>query len=141
MSTDPIVLSFTYDFPSVKIWKALTDVEDMRKWYFPLADFKPEVGFEFKFTAGDENVQFRHECQVTEVVVGKKIAYTWRYPDYPGNSEVSFEIFEEGEKNRVVITHAGIETFPQDDPSFARESFNGGWTYFLENLGKFLKEE
>lgn len=67
----------------------------------------------------------------------KKIAYTWTYRDYPGHSEVSFELFPENGKTRLVLTHAGLESFP-DGPDFRRESFNEGWTHFTGTLAEFL---
>jgi hypothetical protein len=38
------------------------------------------------------------------------------------------------------LTHVGIETFPQDNPLFSRESGEAGWGYFLhESLKLFLE--
>ena len=44
-----------FDAPVAKVWDALTRNEQMKKWYFQLADFKPVVGFEFQFTAKNLN--------------------------------------------------------------------------------------
>jgi uncharacterized protein YndB with AHSA1/START domain len=69
----------------------------MKQWYFDLAEFRPEVGFEFSFTGqGQKGVQYLHHCKVTEVVVGKKLTYSWRYEGYEGMSYVHFELFAEG---------------------------------------------
>jgi uncharacterized protein YndB with AHSA1/START domain len=119
------------------VWKALTDVEQMRKWYFKVSDFKPIIGFEFQFSGGTKTETYVHLCKVTQVVEGRKIAYTWRYQGYEGNSEVSFELFPEGtDTTRLVLTHEGIESFPKQT-NFARESFMGGWTSIT---GKLLKD-
>jgi uncharacterized protein YndB with AHSA1/START domain len=108
----------------------------MDQWYFDIDDFKPEPGFEFQFRGQDKGVEFLHLCKITEVIPLKKISYTWTYDKYPGNSTVSFELFEEGEKTKLRLTHTGLETFPQDNSSFSRESFTMGWT---EIIGKMLK--
>lgn len=136
----PIVLERTYSAPIDLVWKALTDAKTMKEWYFDIPNFKPEVGFKFEFWAGEsEEKQFHHECVITQVVSGSKIAYTWRYPGYEGNSEVIFELFPEGQGTRVKLTHLGLETFPQSNPDFAPQNFQGGWTYFLtEALAGFL---
>jgi uncharacterized protein YndB with AHSA1/START domain len=47
MENDPFVIERTYNAPIAKVWKALTDKNDMKQWYFDLSEFKPEVGFEF----------------------------------------------------------------------------------------------
>jgi uncharacterized protein YndB with AHSA1/START domain len=71
------------------------------------------------------------------VIPGKKLVHTWKYKEYPGESVLTWELFHEGEGTRVRLTHAGLETFPQNDPNFSRNSFTGGWN---ELLGRYLKE-
>ena len=136
MKNEPLVIERTYNAPADMVWNALTDSKQMQQWYFPIADFKPVVGFEFQFEGGSEKVTYLHLCKVTEVVPGKKIAYSWKYDGYPGSSVVTWELFKEGKKTKIRLTHEGLETFPQDKPDFARSSFNEGWEYFT---GKALK--
>jgi len=139
--TKPLVVEKTYNAPVEKVWQALTDVSKMKQWYFDLADFKPEVGFEFQFAAGEEGKSYLHICKVTEAIVNKKIAYTWRYADFPGESEVSFELFDEGEKTKLVLTHTGLDSFPKNNPDFARKSFAGGWDHIInKSLEEFLNK-
>src|SRR5688572_24515105 len=134
---EPIIIERTFNAPASKVWKAITNREDMKKWYFDIAEFKPEVGFEFQFEGGDENKTYLHLCKVTEVIPGKKLTYSWSYKGYTGKSFVTFEIFEEGDKTRVKLTHRGLETFPKDKPELDRKNFEAGWT---EIIGKLLKE-
>jgi uncharacterized protein YndB with AHSA1/START domain len=47
--SDPIIVERTYNAPIAKVWSAITDRDEMKKWYFDLAEFKPEPGFEFQF--------------------------------------------------------------------------------------------
>ena len=62
------------------VWRALTENDLMKQWYFDLAEFRPEVGFKFEFLAGDEaGKQWKHVCEVTEVVLEKKLVHTWTY--------------------------------------------------------------
>jgi uncharacterized protein YndB with AHSA1/START domain len=103
----------------------------MKQWYFNIASFKPEPGFEFEFTAGSPEKSYLHKCKVKEVVVGKKLSYSWGYDGYPGNSVVTFELFEEGNKTRLKLTHEGLETFPNHLADFAKESFAKGWTHII----------
>ena len=131
-----IVIERTFSAPPERIWKALTDVEEMRRWYFDLKEFKPEVGFEFEFTVEHEGMKYHHLCKITEVIPQKKLVYTWRYKGHEGNSLVTFELFADGDKTRLKLTHEGLETFPKT-PSFARRSFMEGWTQII---GSSLKE-
>lgn len=137
MKNQPFVIERTYNAPVEKVWKAITDKNEMKQWYFDLAEFKLEKGFEFTFDAGDKGNLYRHICKITEIIPNKKLSYSWRYKDYQGDSHVSFELFSEGDQTRLKLTHEGLETFPQNNPSFAKESFAAGWTGII---GKSLKE-
>ena len=140
MNTQPFVIERTYDAPIEKVWQALTDKDQMKQWYFDLKEFKPEVGFEFEFEGGTEEKSYTHLCKITEVIVGKKLTYSWRYKDYEGNSFVSFELFPEGDKTRLKLTHTGLETFPAN-PDFRKENFAAGWSDIIgRSLPEFLQK-
>ena len=51
---EAIIMERTLDAPVAKVWKALTDVDQIREWYFDLKEFKPEIGFEFEFVVEHE---------------------------------------------------------------------------------------
>jgi len=133
----PFEIERTFNAPVSRVWKAITDKEEMKKWYFDLKEFKPEPGFEFSFTGGPEDRQYLHLCKITEVIPEKKLTHSWRYEGYEGNTFVTWELFDEGGKTRVKLTHTGLETFPADNKDFAKENFVAGWT---EIVGKLLKE-
>ncbi len=136
----PLIVERTFDAPVALLWKALTDVDDMRRWYFDLPAFHAVPGFEFNFTVEHEGMTYRHLCKVTEALEGRKLAYTWRYDGHPGDSLVTFELFPEGAKTRVKLTHSGLETFPPV-ASFARTNFERGWTSLLgPSLEQFVDE-
>jgi uncharacterized protein YndB with AHSA1/START domain len=138
MNNQPIVIERVYDAPVSKVWKALTDKDEMKQWYFQLSDFRAEPGFEFRFYGeGSKGEKYLHVCKVTEAVKEKKLAYSWRYDGFEGNSLLTFELFPEGNNTRLKLTHAGLESFPQNNPDFASASFEAGWT---EITGKSLKE-
>ena len=142
IAVQPFVIEKTYNAPIEKVWNALTDKDQMKKWYFDLAEFKPVVGFEFQFYGqGHKGEQYLHLCKVTQVIPGKKISYTWSYDKYEGVSEVSFELFAEGDKTRLKLTHEGLETFPANNPDFAKQSFSDGWTMLIGTLLKDFVEQ
>lgn len=142
MKNEPFVIERTYSAPVEKVWQAITDKEQMKEWYFTLDDFKPEVGFEFTFPGqGTKGEKYIHLCKIIEVDPGKKLTYSWRYENLPGNSFVTFELFGEGDKTRLRLTHAGLETFVTDNPDFAKESFAKGWTELIGNLLKAYVEK
>ena len=128
--------------PVEKVWKALTNRDQMKQWYFDIAEFKPEVGFEFKFDGGAEDKIYHHICKIVEVIPFKKLKHSWSYVGYEGMSFVTWELFDEGKTTRVKLTHEGLETFPKSDPNFAEESFSKGWTYIVgTSLKDFFEKE
>lgn len=139
MKNEPFVIERTFNVSVERVWKAITDNERMKKWYFDIPAFKAEAGAEFSFVAGDnDGKKWVHLCTVKEVIPNKKLAHTWRYEGYEGESLVTWELFEEGNKTRVKLTHAGLETFPALK-SFAKESFAEGWSQILgTSLEEFL---
>ncbi len=141
MNNEPFVIERTYNAPIAKVWKAITDKDQMKVWYFDIAEFKPEVGFKFQFSGqGNKGEHYLHLCEVKEVVPNKKISYSWTYQDYEGYSQVTFELFDEEGKTRLKLTHEGLESFPTL-PDFAKESFARGWTELIGSLLKKFVEQ
>ena len=130
-TAEAIILERILNAPVARVWKALTEVDQMREWYFDLKEFKPEVGFEFEFIVEHEGNSYHHLCRVIEVIPEKKIAYTWRYKGEQGDSLVTFQLSPEGEKTRLKLTHTGIETFPRT-PAYARKNFQNGWKAIVD---------
>lgn len=143
MSNEPFVMERIFNASPEMIWKAITDKDEMRKWYFDLKEFKPEVGFEFKFWGGkDDDHQYLHICEVTEVIPLKKLAYSWRFDGYQGMSYVTFELIVDGKNTKVRLTHAGLETFPSSNSDFAKDNFVTGWTAIIgSNLKDYLEKK
>jgi uncharacterized protein YndB with AHSA1/START domain len=140
-SSQAIIIERTFNAPVARVWKALTDVDQMREWYFDLKEFKAQVGFEFEFVVEHEGNTYHHLCRVTEVAPQKKIAYTWRYKGEPGNSLVTIELSPDGARTRLKLTHTGIETFPKT-PAYARKNFEAGWTAIIgTELKQFVEQK
>ncbi|MFN0176179.1 MAG: SRPBCC domain-containing protein [Saprospiraceae bacterium] len=140
-TSPPLVVEHTFNVPAEKIWKAITDRDQMAQWYFDLKEFRPELGFEFRFPGGPSpELQYMHICKITEVEVGRKLTYSWRYDGYEGESFVTFLLTEQDGKTLLTLTHRGLETFPASVTDFARENFVEGWNYFVNiSLQKFLQ--
>jgi uncharacterized protein YndB with AHSA1/START domain len=129
-ASEPLIIERTFQAPVSTVWKAITNKDDLTRWSFEIKEFKPEVGFEFELRAEKNGVTYLHQCKVTEAIPEKKLAYTWRYEGYEGDSLVTFELFAEGDKTRLKLTHQGLETFPKT-PDFARGNFLAGWTQII----------
>ncbi len=140
---NPLVVERTYNAPPERIWQALTDPEQMKKWYFDLPGFQAAVGYQFQFEGGPPEKRYLHLCEVKAAVPNQKIAYSWRYDGYPGDTLVTFELFAEGGKTRVRLTHSGLESFAvANNPDFDAKNFEMGWTGFLgTSLADFIDHQ
>jgi uncharacterized protein YndB with AHSA1/START domain len=138
-----VVIERTYEAPIERVWEALTNKDQMKHWYFEVADFKAEVGFEFQFSAASKGKTYLHRCKVVEANPITKVAYTWSYDGYVGQSLVTFELFsEDKDKTRLKLTHSDLDTFSQENPEFSQENFNEGWKSILgQSLRNFVEKD
>jgi uncharacterized protein YndB with AHSA1/START domain len=56
MKAAPVIQEVVINASAAVVWKAITDKNEMKHWYFDLEEFKPEVGFEFQFYGGREEL-------------------------------------------------------------------------------------
>jgi len=140
MDVEPIIVEKLFDASTTTIWKALTNKDLMKQWYFDLKEFEPEVGFEFRFPGGPDGKSYTHICTVVAAIPEQQLAYTWRYEGYPGISTVTFDMQREAGKTSFRLTHQGLESFPTDNPDFARSNFVMGWDHIInKSLTQFLE--
>jgi uncharacterized protein YndB with AHSA1/START domain len=140
--SDPaVVVEQRFGVDADTVWRAITEVDQMRQWFFEnIPAFEAAVDFETQFTVSNEGRDFLHRWRVTEVVPRKRLVYDWRYEQYPGDSFVTFELFEESGSTRLRLTATVREDFPDDIPEFRRDSCVGGWEYFIQQRLKAYLE-
>ena len=136
----PIVVEQTFNKRPKEIWEAITDVKKMRQWYFEnIPSFIPELGFETKFIVKAAGRDFLHFWKVINV---NSISYNWSYEGIEGNSIIIFDIHENNEFTKLVVTHTITDNFPDDMEEFSHQTGLAGWKYFInERLPDFLNEE
>lgn len=142
LTSDAIIKEVLLDATPGKVWKAITDKNEMKQWYFDLKEFKPVPGFEFEFEGGPDDRIYVHQCKVVEVIPLKKLSYTWSYRGYRGTTLVSFDLFEEGERTRLKLTHEGLESFAvNNNPDLDRKNFDAGWSHIIGTSIKYYIEK
>lgn len=114
------------------VWQALIQKDEMKNWFFDLADFQADVGFTFQFVGGPSpERQYTHLCEVKEVIPQQKLSYSWRYEGCSGDSLVAFELVAQGSKTLLRFSHTGLDTFPADAPDLAAKNFAEGWNHII----------
>lgn len=142
MSNQNVIVERVFDADIKLVWKALTEKELMKEWYIEVEEFKTEVGFKFEFWGGEKgDKQWRHLCEITEVIPEKKLTYSWKYKGYSGMSYVTFELFKETNGTKLKLTHSGIDSFPSNIPELAIHNFENGWNLAINaSLKEFLEK-
>ncbi len=119
---NPVKVEVLLNAPVERVWSAITNRDEMKKWYFKLEEFIPAIGFTFSFEGGNEHTKYLHLCKVIEAVPNKKLVYSWRYDGFEGDSFVNWILKEEGEQTRLTLLHEGLETFPADQPDQCQQA-------------------
>ncbi len=142
--TEPIVVEVIVMASKERLWNALTQLDQMKQWYFPmLTAFEPRVGFRTRFTVQVEDRIYPHQWEVTEVREYEKISYQWTFEGYMGKAVSCFELSSVGDSQcKLVMTNSTLQNFPSGIPEFKRESAEKGWNYLLkESLVNYLKTD
>ncbi len=137
---DVVIINRQLDAPPSKVWLALTEPDEMRKWYFPmLEDFVPTPGFETKFTVSYGGKYFLHHWKITEVRYLQKISYEWRYGGYPGSTLLEFALKPSDSGTLLNLKHSGLLSFdPNSNPELSSVNFMQGWNGFMDALREHL---
>lgn len=140
---DPIVVVQGLEAPiSSVVWAAITDPARMRGWYFDkIEEFRPEPGFEARFTVRLEGTDYEHVWLIREVVPEQRLVYGWRYEGFAGDATVRWELAETPTGTQLTFTQEFHEAFQLDDPSFNREAGVQAWDYFIRQTLKAYVEE
>ena len=142
LALTPFNIERTFNVSAARLWSAVSDPIEMKRWYFEWPDFRPEPGFEWSFMGGpDDERQYKHVCKVLYSFPEKALIYSWEYAGYSGSSVVAFLIESKGEgKCSLNLSHQGLENFPKNEPDLAKENFFAGWREIMNSLEKYLGE-
>ncbi|MFJ7737267.1 SRPBCC domain-containing protein [Lysinibacillus sp. NPDC097287] len=129
-----IVKTITLNAPIEKVWKKVTDSEQIAKWFMP-NDFKPEVGHEFTI----QSPFGPSPCKVEQVDAPHYVRFAWDTDGW----FVTFELKEIGENTEFTLTHGGWKEASHIVPKAniavkdVHRNMDGGWSMII---GHKLKE-
>lgn len=133
----PIIVTKKINAPIEKVWKALTDKNEMQSWYFNIQGFEAEVGKSFDFYEPGEEKKYLHRIEILEIIENQKLKHTWFYPSFSDQKTlVTWELEVDGDGTKVILTHEGINNLKDLGDGFSNESFTQGWN---EIIGQSLK--
>jgi uncharacterized protein YndB with AHSA1/START domain len=135
-------LTQTIPAPRSAVWRAITEPEQLAKWWgpegfaAPSVDFEPQVGGRYRIAMQPPDGQLFHlRGEFREVDPPARLAYTfvWDPPD-PDDREtrVTLELEDRGQKTEVSLTQSEFATPAR------LELHQGGWTESFEKLTELL---
>jgi uncharacterized protein YndB with AHSA1/START domain len=142
MAPDTIRLERTLDAPADKVWRYLTEAELRREWFMGGTDARPDG--EFELLVDHDNLS-RDNVPYPENYASSKGA-TWSEKvirfDPPRlltttfqggkNGTVTYELFPDGDRTRLVLTHSGITS------GSGSQDFGSGWNSHMAVLQEKL---
>lgn len=117
--------------PPARVWRALTDAQEIARWFFPIA-FAPVVGHTFRIE-GPAVPGWRGftDCEVLAVDAPRRIVWSFACTDGPPTI-VAFTVMPRPDGSRLRITHHG--SVPPDTLVL----LDRGWNLYADQLVAML---
>lgn len=141
----PVILKKTFPVSALTLWKALTDNEQLRQWYFDFnGNFKAEAGHVFEWSAGPPGGKtWLHQGKILEVQPFKKLIHSWKYPGYEGEAKLTWQLIPQGEHSTLLkLQFDFVQPFDFREEALRRKNFAQGWQEIVNKmLPGFLNEK
>jgi uncharacterized protein YndB with AHSA1/START domain len=110
-----------------RVWRAVTDAEELRAWFPAAVIYEPRVGAPMQFDFGGEHGMDVWPGEVLEFDPPRAFAFLW------GEDTLRFELAQEGDGTRLVFTHS----FAHEPGKEARDA--AGWEACFEAFDSLLQ--
>src|SRR5688572_11193401 len=128
MSERKIDLAIEVNAPVEAVWRALTEGEELSRWFAPSARVNPGKGGSVWLSWGP-GVEGEGRIEVWEPNRALRVA--------EGASFIDYLLEDRGTTAVLRIVHSGFGEDSSFDDQY--ESTLGGWTYFMFNLKHYLE--
>jgi uncharacterized protein YndB with AHSA1/START domain len=129
---DSIRLERTLDAPIETVWRYLTEAELRRQWFMGGTDARPDGEFELVVDhdnlSDDNDVPYPESYAAFKGAVWSEKVLRFEPPrlletTFQGgkNGTVTYELFADGDRTRLVLTHGGIQS------GAGAQDFGTGW--------------
>jgi uncharacterized protein YndB with AHSA1/START domain len=116
-----------------RVYDALTQQDEIARWWTRDVSAKPEVGSlaEFRFRQGAAVQQW----EIAELHAAERVQWMLRQgpPQWAGTS-VTWQLTPDQNGTRLLFTHDGLAQVDE-----AYEQASGNWDYFLDSLKSYLE--
>jgi len=130
--------SFYYEAPPETVFAALTEPDQLTKWFVSKAKVDHKKGGKVEFTwLGGHKMKGK----VKRFVPGKKVTYAWRDDlgkGKEGRTLAEFEVTKKGTGTKLKLTHSGFGGSKAWVELYG--GIQSGWAYYLMNLKSVLHQ-
>ena len=124
----------TVDAPTDRVFRALTDADELGQWWVTSAESEPHTGGEYvlRFEFEDASRNHTYAGQYEDVTPNRRVRYPWngRF----GDTTVEFRLEPADGGTAVTLSHSGWS----EQANEARQMHEEGWSFFLDNLARYL---
>jgi uncharacterized protein YndB with AHSA1/START domain len=122
------------DVPPERVFRALTDANELVRWFPSSAESDPRTGGDYvlRFEFDDASQNHTYAGQYEQVTPGERVSYPWNGAF--GDTMVEFALRPAGGGTEVRLVHSGWN----DEAAETRERHDQGWRFFLDNLERYL---
>jgi uncharacterized protein YndB with AHSA1/START domain len=132
-----VELEIALDVPASVVWRALTDAEELRRWFPADARVEPGVGGSIWFSWGP-GVEGASSIAIWDPEARLRLVERWGEGD--GAVEFAMDFFItalSGERATLRLVHSGFSNDASWDEQYT--AMEAGWTYFFRNLKHYLE--
>ena len=122
------------------VFKALTQADELMRWFPTRVESDPRPGGKFKFTweFANANENGSQQGEYVEVMPNRKLSYTWTAESTPPiPTLVTFNLSEAGEETIVTLDHASMQSGA--DHEKLHDMHANQWGFFMMNLKGYLE--
>jgi len=132
----PIIKEVVINAHASKVWAALTEKEQLAKWFHASDDYTGETGKTFHMDALHEGKNYLHTLTITEQIPEQKLSLDWHINGDVGVTHVTYLLEPQGESTKVTVTHSGFENYERAAAEDNRSGYDAGWEHVLFSLLK-----
>jgi uncharacterized protein YndB with AHSA1/START domain len=122
------------DAPPQRVFRALTDSDELARWFASSAESDPRTGGEYvlHFEFDDEARNHTYAGRYEDVTPSERVRYPWN--GQFGDTTVEFVLRPAAAGTKLTLIHSGWS----DTAEESRQMHEQGWSFFLDNLDRYV---